>query len=112
MSGLEQSSMEGEEDRAWEVYVEKLKAFLGKEATTFESGAHTGESEMFDGNHEAAQALEAIDDGDFEAASVYLDSQIEAAHREQGAETDQKRQAYWEIRLSDLEKLKDGLERQ
>ncbi len=110
MSDFEQIE-DREEEKAWERYVGRLKSFLMKEATTtqIDDGA---ESENFDGMHEAAQALEAIDDGDFEAASAYLDSQIEKAHQEQGAETDQKRLAYWEIRSSDLDKLKDGLERQ
>ncbi len=112
MSGFE-SLVEGDEDRAWEVALGKLRSFLLAEATRTEiEGLAGSEHESFDGTHEAAQALEALEVGDFEAASVYLDQEIEKAYREQSIETDPKKLVEWEIRSSHLETLKDSLDRQ
>ena len=114
MSTFESNTQEsGGVDHEWETQVAALKSFLSKEATHTEIDLPSeSESTTYDESHEAAKALEAVEDGDFEAASVYLDKEIEKVQQARGGETDQLALARLEIRQSDLQKLKDSLERQ
>ncbi len=113
MSTFEGSQQESGADKDWEAQVAKLKAFLSREATHTEIDLPSeGESATYDDKHEAAIALEQVEDGDFEAASVYLDGELEKVRQARATETDQLALAQYEIRQSDLQKLKDSLERQ
>ncbi|MFZ1626921.1 MAG: hypothetical protein WAT81_03920 [Candidatus Moraniibacteriota bacterium] len=113
MSTFESGAQEAGADKDWEAHVAKLKAFLSKEATYMEIDLPSeAESVTYDDNHEAAKALVAVEDGDFEAANVYLDDELEKVQQARNGETDQLVLARLEIRQSDLQKLKDSLERQ
>lgn len=115
MSTYEDVPQGESEDKAWGVHVEKLKQFLQKEATETELFDPAGDSysETYHEDHAAAKAFTDAEDGSFEAASTYLDSEVEKANKEiQAAGNNQERLAAWEVRLSTLEKLKEGLERE
>lgn len=112
MSGFEVMGQQEEGvDKAWDEYVARLKDFLLAETTHPEINDGV-ESEIQEGDHPAFEALAAIETGDFELASEYLDREIEKAHQSGIGETDQRVLAALDIRQSDLEKLKEGLERQ
>lgn len=113
MSTFESGAQEAGVDKVWDAQVAKLKAFLSREATHTEIDLPSeAESTTYDDNHEAAKALEAVEDGDFEVASVYLDNELEKVQQARAGETDQLVLAQLEIRQSDIQKLKDSLERQ